>query len=128
MPNRYSAQHVSAYLIGQLNEQSVQINGFELQQLLKNVDRTWRKVFGQCAFSEQVHPSRDYYIEDVFNTYKEQFGDGPIDRPAMEWYLPYGQFQLCLRPYTIPTFSPLENVVISRVVSEYLRIKLKKIS
>ena len=128
MGNRYSAQHVSAFIIYELREKSIVLNSTKIQQLLKIVDFKWRKVFGQCAFLESVHSNSSYYIKEVFETYDEQFGDGPIQEPAREWFLPYGQFILQYRPYGVPAYSPFEKLVMEKIISDYIQINRLKAS
>lgn len=128
MGNRYSAQHVSSYLIQQLKDASICLNVFQLQQLLQYVDMNWKKVYGHCAFLESVHSDSSYYIQEVDETYKEQFGNGPIQEPAREWYLPYGQFVIEYRPYRIPPYSPFEKVVMMKIISDYIQTYSKKVS
>lgn len=123
MGNRYSAQHVSAFIIYELREKSIVLDSTKIQQLLKLVDLKWRKVFGQCAFLESVHTNSSYYIKEVFETYGEQFGNGPVQEPAREWFLPYGQFILQYRPYGIPPYSPLEKIVMDKILSNYIQIE-----
>ena len=123
MGNRYSAQHVSAFIIYELQEKSIVLNSNKLQQLLKLVDFKWRKVFGQCAFLESVHSNTLYYIEEVFETYDEQYGIGPIQEPAREWFLPYGQFVLQYRPYGVPAYSPFEKLVMEKIIFNYIQIE-----
>lgn len=128
MNNRYSAQHVSAYIIFELQDHSIRLNQRSLQKLLKQVDQIWRKVFKTCAFKESVYAHSDIYIKEVFDVYTEQFGNGPIQEPAREWYLPYGQFQLHYRPYGIPPYSPLEKTVMKKILSDYIQIEHSKAS
>ena len=123
MGNRYSAQHVSAFIVYELSEKLIVINSTKIQQLLKLVDFNWRKVFGQCAFLESVHSNSPYYIKEVFETYDEQFGNGPIQEPAREWFLPYGQFILQYRPYGVPAYSQLEKLVMEKIISDYIKIE-----
>ena len=128
MGNRYSAQHVSAFIIYELQEKSIILDSNKLQQLLKLVDFKWRKVFGQCAFLEGVHSNSSYYIKEVFETYDEQFGNGPIEEPAREWYLPYGQFVLQYRSYGVPAYSPFEKLVMEKIVYDYIVAEHSKAS
>ena len=128
MGNRYSAQHVSAYVIYELSEKSIALDSTKIQQLLKLVDYKWRKVFGQCAFLESVHSNSSYYIKEVFETYDEQFGNGPIQEPAREWFLPYGQFTLQYRPYGVPAYSPFEELVMEKILSDYIQVNCSKAS
>ena len=128
MGNRYSAQHVSAFIIYELQESSIVLNSTKIQQLLKIIDFKWRKVFGQCAFLESVHSNSSYYIKEVFETYDEQFGDGPIQEPAREWFLPYGQFTLQYRPYEVPAYSPFEELVMEKILSDYIQVNCSKAS
>ena len=128
MGNRYSAQHVSAYVIYELSEKSIALDSTKIQQLLKLVDYKWRKVFGQCAFLESVHSNSPYYIKEVFETYDEQFGNGPIQEPAREWFLPYGQFILQYRPYGVPAYSPFEKIVMEKIISDYIQVNCSKAS
>ena len=128
MGNRYSAQHVSAFIVYELQEKSIILKCNELQQLLRLVDFKWRKVFGQCAFLESVHSNPPYYIKEVFESYDEQFGNGPIEEPAREWFLPYGQFVLQYRPFGIPAYSPFEKLVMEKILSDYIQIEHSKAS
>lgn len=128
MGNRYSAQHVSAFIIYELREKSIVLDSTKIQKLLKIVDFKWRKVFGQCAFLESVHSNSPYYIKEVFETYDEQFGNGPIQEPAREWFLPYGQFVLQYRPYGVPSYSPFERIVMEKIISGYIQINRSKAS
>lgn len=128
MGSRYSAQHVSAFIIYELREKSIVLDSTKIQQLLNIVDFKWRKVFGQCAFLESVHSNSPYYIKEVFETYDEQFGNGPIQEPAREWFLPYGQFVLQYRPYGVPSYSPFERIVMEKIISDYIQINRSKAS
>jgi len=126
MGNRYSAQHVSAFIIYELREKSIDLDSAKIQQLLKLVDFKWRKVFGQCAFLESVHAHSSYYIKEVFETYDEQFGNEQVQEPAREWFLPYGQFILQYRPYGIPSYSPFEKLVMDKILSDYIQMERLK--
>ena len=128
MGNRYSAQHVSAFIIYELHEKSIVLNAIKIQHMLKVVDFKWRKVFGQCAFLESVHSNSSYYIKEVFETYDEQFGNGPIQEPAREWFLPYGQFILQYRPYGVPAYSPFEKIVMRKIISDFIQVEQTKAS
>ena len=128
MGNRYSAQHVSAFIIYELREKSIVLNSTKIQQLLKIVDFKWRKVFGQSAFLESVHSNSSYYIKEIFETYDEQFGNGPIQEPAREWFLPYGQFILQYRPYGVPAYSPFEKIVMKKIISDFIQVEQTKAS
>lgn len=119
MENQYSAQNVAAYIIYELQEKSYYMNPIQLQQVLRQVDLAWKKVFGHCAFRESTHTHKNYYVKEVFEAYEEN-DLRLIEEPAREWYLPYGQFQLYYRPYGIPAYTPLEDKVMKKILNEFM--------
>ena len=119
MGNVYSAQNFAAYFIYELNEANICINETEIQHLLADVDVMWQKVFGRVAYREATaNIAEGYYVKEVFEEYK-QFGKAHITEPAKEWYLPYGEFQLILRPYGIPAFTAVEERIVNHVLHRY---------
>lgn len=127
MEKIYRANHVAAYCIYELKDQSFFINSKQLQHLLRVVDLTWKKIFGHGAFREETHPHADYYVHEVYMDYKENEYQ-VITEPAREWYLPYGKFQLCYRPYGVPPYSPFESVVMKKILKEYIRKNIAQAS
>ena len=128
MKKSYSAQNVTAFIIYTLKEQSIMIDSAQLQNVLKTIDMKWRKVFGQCAFTEPVNQQSTIYIEEVNRVYTDQFGQGPLEEPAREWFLPYGQFVVQYRPYGIPPYSPFEKLVMERIIADFLQVEWASVS
>ena len=120
MANVYSAQHVAAYFIYELNEVDVFINQISIQHLLGQIDSMWKKTFGHGAFSERTYDFEDagYVVKEVYDAYKE-LGTGHIELPAKEWYLKYGEFQLVHRTYGIPPFTQKEEIIAQKVLHHY---------
>lgn len=125
----YSAQNIAAYLIYELNETNTFINANALQHLLGKINEQWEKVFGNSPYKEQTHSLaiNGFVIKEVFDAYKEH-GDESILEPAKEWFLKYGDFQLILRPYAIPSFSTIEELLIKDVLAQYRNGILEKAS
>ena len=128
MGNVYRAQNVATYLIYELNEMQTFINHKGIQCLLAEIDSTWQKVFGHSIFHEATcHLSKGYFIKEIVDTYSE-FGDEHIHLPAMEWYLPFGSFQLIQRTYSVPAFTEFEKRIIEAILNRYKCQLLKKAS
>ena len=128
MGNAYSAQNIASFLIYELTEKSYKPTKMQLQQLLRIVDLNWMSIFGQSAFHEEKHSNGNYYIYEVFQTYEEQFHSNYITEPAKEWFLPYGQFQLIYRPFAVPAFSPLEKIVMQKIIQKFFSGVLLRVS
>ena len=128
MGNAYSAQNVASFLIYELTEKSYKPTKMQLQQLLRIVDLNWMSIFGHSAFHEEKHLNEKYYIYEVYQTYEEQFRSNYIMEPAKEWFLPYGQFQLIYRPFAVPAFSPLEKIVMQKMIKKFFSGVLLKVS
>ena len=119
MGNVYSAQNFAAYFIYELNEANTFVNETEIQHLLADVDVMWQKVFGRSAYREATaNFVEGYYVKEVFDEYKE-LGEVHIAEPAKEWHLPYGEFQLILRPYGVPAFTAVEERIVGHVLHRY---------
>ena len=120
MGNVYSAQHVAAYFIYELNEVNVFVNQISIQQLLAQIDKMWKKVFGHGAFKEMTYSlaSAGYIVKEVYDAYKDSGADH-ISLPAKEWYLKYGEFQLIHRTYGIPPFTQKEEMIAKKVLGHY---------
>ena len=120
MGNVYSAQHVAAYFIYELNEVDTFINPISIQHLLGRIDTMWKKAFGHGAFSENTHDlqTAGYVVKEVYDAYKE-IGTDHIALPAKEWYLKYGEFQLVHRTYGIPPFTQKEEIIARKVLDRY---------
>ena len=72
MGNVYSAQHVAAYIVYELNDVQEFVNQLSIQRLLADVEAMWQKVYGHCAFSEATHTlEKGYTVKEVFDAYKE---------------------------------------------------------
>ena len=120
MGNVYSAQHVAAYFIYELNEVDAFINQISIQHLLGRIDSMWKKAFGHGAFSEHTYDleATGYVVKEVYEAYKE-LGTEHIALPAKEWYLKYGEFQLVHRTYGIPPFTRKEEMIAREVLHHY---------
>ena len=120
MGNVYSAQHVAAYFVYELNEVHSFVNQISIQHLLGQVDAMWKKAFGHSAFSEITHDleATSYIVKEVYDAYKEN-GTNHIEEPAKEWYLKYGEFQLVYRTYGIPPFTQKEEIIVKKVLDRY---------
>lgn len=119
MGNVYSAQSFAAYFIYELNEANILVNETEIQHLLADVDVMWQKVFGRTAYREATaNFTQGYYVKEVFEEYKA-LGSAHIAQPANEWHLPYGEFQLVLRPYGVPAFTAVEERLVHHVLRRY---------
>lgn len=119
MGNVYSAQNVAAHFIYALNEANIFVNETEIQHLLADVDVMWQKVFGRCAYREATtNFAEGYYVKEVHDAYVEH-GEAHIAEPAKEWHLPYGDFQLILRPYGVPAFTAVEERIVNHVLRRY---------
>ncbi|KGR85870.1 hypothetical protein [Lysinibacillus odysseyi] len=125
MGNIYSAQHVAAYFIYELNEVQAFVNQCSLQQLLGQINTIWKKVFGHGAFFEMTYSpaSAGFVVKEVYDAYKD-LGTGHILLPAKEWYLKYGEFQLVHRTYGIPPFTQKEEMIAKKVLERY-RVSLE---
>ena len=128
MGKGYSAQNIASFLIYELTEKSYKPTKMQLQQLLRIVDLNWMSIFGHSAFHEKKHSNENYYIYEVYQTYEEQFQSDYITEPAREWFLPYGQFQLIYRPFAVPAFSPLEKIVMQKIIQKFFSSVLLKVS
>lgn len=128
MGNVYKAQNIASYLIYELTEKSYIPTKVQLQQLLRSVDVNWMCIFGHSAYLEEKYPYENYYIYEVYKTYEEQFPTDYITEPAKEWFLPYGHFQLVYRPYAVPAFSPLEKVLMQKIVQKSFSSVLLNVS
>jgi len=128
MGNVYSAQHVAAYFIYELNEVDTFVNQISIQHLLGQIDAMWKKVFGHGTFSEETHnlASEGYVVREVHEVYKE-LGTDHISLPAKEWYLKYGEFQLVHRTYGIPAFTQKEEMIARKILDRY-RTTLEEIN
>lgn len=128
MGNIYSAQHVAAYFIYELNEAGAFVNQNSIQQLLGQIDTIWKKIFGHGAYMETTYSpaSAGYVVKEVYDAYKE-LGTDHIPLPAKEWYLKYGEFQLVHRTYGIPPFTQKEEMIVQKVLSRY-RAALEEMS
>ena len=119
MGNVYSAQHVAAYIVYELNDVQEFVNQLSIQRLLADVEAMWQKVYGHCAFSEATHTlEKGYTVKEVFDAYKE-YGNNHIPAPAKEWFLKYGEFQLIHRPYGIPAYTAEEKQVMDQLINTY---------
>lgn len=129
MGNTYSAQNVASYFIYELNEQRTFINAASVQYLLAKVETVWNEHFGHSAFCEKVwdYELHGYTVKEVFETYKE-FGIHHLNLPAKDWFLEFGKFQLEYKTYSVPAFAVQEQMLINRIVDEYLEVFLIKAS
>lgn len=129
MGNVYSAQHVAAYFIYELNDLNTFINPIALQHLLAEVENTWQKVYGYSAFAEKTSSLKDagYVVKEVYDAYKE-IGEEHILVPAKEWYLEYGKFQLVYRTYGVPSYTVEEVKIINNIIDKYRRVLIEKVS
>ena len=120
MGNVYSAQHVAAYFIYELNEVHTFVNQISIQHLLGQFNAIWKKAFGHDAFLEETYnlTSAEYIVKEVYDAYKE-LGTDHILLPAKEWYLKYGEFQLVHRTYGIPPFTQKEEMIARKVLDRY---------
>lgn len=125
----YSAQNIASYLIYELNESNTFINAKALQYLLLKVKEQWEYHFGYNPYKEETHSllTDGYVVKEVYDAYKEH-GEEPILEPAKEWFLKYGEFQLILRPYAIPSFTAEEEQVVKEVLVQYQNVPLRKVS
>ncbi|NLY79536.1 MAG: hypothetical protein GX072_06495 [Lysinibacillus sp.] len=125
----YSAHNIAAYFIYELNETNTFVNAKALQFLLSKVKEQWEKEFGYNPFKEQSFSltHNGFVVKEVFDAYKEN-GDAAIVEPAKEWFLQYGDFQLILRPYAIPSFTFEEQQLVQKVLEQYRNTIMKKAS
>jgi hypothetical protein len=116
----YSAQNVAAYIIYELNDAKVFVNLTAIQQILADVNVMWQKVFGHCAFLESTHnlASAGFTVKEVAEEYKEH-GTAHLLKPAKEWFLKYGEFQLVQRPYAVPNYSAKEEILMKKILTAY---------
>ncbi|QBK24664.1 hypothetical protein [Ureibacillus thermophilus] len=129
MSKVYSAQNFAAYIIYELNETNTFVNAKALQHLLEVVKRCWENVFGSNPYREESYSmlTHDYVVKEVYEAYKE-FGEQHISKPANEWYLKYGEFQLILRPYAVPAFSKEEEKLMRKILNQYRHVLFKQAS
>lgn len=119
MGNVYSAQNVAAFIVYELNDVHTFVNQLAIHHLLADIEKMWQKVFGHCAFSESTHSLESgYVVKEVFDAYKE-YGNNHIPTPAKEWFLKYGEFQLILRPYGIPSYTVEELKIMRAILDSY---------
>ncbi|MER1986367.1 MAG: hypothetical protein ABS949_18555 [Solibacillus sp.] len=125
MGNVYSAQNFAAHFIYELNDANIFVNETEIQHLLADVDVMWQKVFGRSAYREATaNFAEGYYVKEVFDAYKE-LGEARVTEPAKEWHLPYGEFQLILRPYGVPAFTAVEERIVNHVLRRYQNVSAR---
>ena len=127
MGNVYSAHNIAAYFIEELNGMNKFINERTLQQLLAETDAMWQKAFGHCAYHEQASPNQNTYIGSIQREYNHH-GQNHIQSPELEWYLPYGSFQLVRRPYEIIEFTSKERIILYKVIAQVYRTQQKALA